>query len=227
MATVAIPTNEVGKSKQWKERTQRIGSAALRLTQGVLAVALAALFGRFLGLKYGPLISPDKNEELLKFSLCSAAGLSTLKEFLNLFPKFWDYVKDGKRDNLYDFSAFVLLTSVTLAVASLGITKSKDLCRLLPKIAPTLSYCSYNPQGETQNFSFCLRRMLRVVMKMLQNSKKGWFGLTELISLLTSWPMGSILVPLLVGRSKSRSKVSRVLPTSGEAKGRSALTQTT
>jgi len=138
MATVAIPTDAVGKSKQWKERAQRIGSAALRLTQGVLAVALAALFGRFLGLKYGPLISPDKNEELLKFSLCSAAGLSTLKEFLNLFPKFWDYVKDGKRDNLYDFSAFVLLTSLTLAIASLGITKSKD-------ILPPTSENSANP----------------------------------------------------------------------------------
>lgn len=138
MATVAIPAGEVGKYKQLKERAHQFGSALLRLTQGVLVVTLAALLGRFLGVKYGPLISPDKNEELLKFSLCSAAGLSSPKEFLSVFPKFWDYVKDGKRDNLYDFSAFVLLTSITLAVASLGITSSKNA-------QPPLGQNSANP----------------------------------------------------------------------------------
>lgn len=117
MATsVALSTKEGNKL----EAVKRWGGRFLRLLQALLVVAMAAILGFYLGRSYSPSLP-----QWVTASLASVAGLSTLKELLSILPKAWEYVKNGHFHNLYDFSSFILLTSLALTSAFLA-AQGKD-----------------------------------------------------------------------------------------------------
>jgi len=119
-ATQVIPD----QTKTVESKLKHWGAVFLRVIQSCLALAIAVFVGLYIGEKYAsPLVPLAVTDEKVRYAFGTAAALSMVKEALGLSPKFWEYWKTGKGQNLWDISSFAFLTSLTLAVAFfLGIT---------------------------------------------------------------------------------------------------------